>query len=305
MQNIRAFFAARNVLEVQVPCLSSSSVTEVHIDSIPVKLLSGKTFLHTSPEYPMKRLLAAGIGDCFYLGPVFRQGESGEKHNPEFTMLEWYRIGFSIKDLAHEVIELAREIMDCDVEVQHYSYADVVHEYTGIDVFDTSVSEIQEVLNQKHIDIPGGLTDDFSSCLDLLVSTLVFPNLRSASEASRRITLIQGYPASQAALAKIQKDAQGRNVAARFEVFVEGVEIANGYDEVQDAELLAQRFLQDNQRRVALGKSPMPVDKYLLEAMRSGLPECAGVALGVDRLIMLALQKNSIKDVMAFPVERI
>lgn len=305
LQNVRAFFAERNVLEVQVPSITSASVTEVHIDSIPLELLSGKAYLQTSPEYPMKRLLAAGIGDCYYLGSVFRQGESGGRHNPEFTMLEWYRLDFELEYLITEVIDLTEKIVPNISSIQTFTYAGLVRKYTGVDVFTTSCDEIKEVLNQKKIDCPKDLENDVDLFLDLLVSTVIFPELENKNPSEKVITVIKDYPKSQAALSTIRIDEKGREVAARFEVFVDGLEIANGYQEVQDADELEARFVQDNLRRKSLNKSEMPIDNYLLDAMRSGLPNCSGVALGFDRLVMLALDKSSIQDVIAFPQDRV
>ena len=305
LQNVRAFFAERNVLEVQVPSITSASVTEVHIDSIPIELLSGKAYLHTSPEYPMKRLLAAGIGDIYYLGSVFRQGESGGRHNPEFTMLEWYRLDFELEYLITEIIDLTEKIIPNISSIQTFTYAELLSEYTGVDVFTTSPDEIKEVLSSKGIDFPQDLENDVDLYLDLLVSTVIFPEFDNKNPSEKVITVIKEYPKSQAALAQIRLDKKGREVAARFEVFVDGLEIANGYQEVQDADELEARFVQDNLRRKSLNKSEMPIDNYLLDAMRSGLPNCSGVALGFDRLVMLALDKNDIKDVIAFPQDRI
>ena len=304
LQSIRVFFAERNVTEVQVPSITTSSVTEVHIDSIPLEIQSGIAFLHTSPEYPMKRLLAAGMSDCYYMGSVFRQGECGDRHNPEFTMLEWYRLNYSLEQLSEEVAELVQRVLATDVDVLTISYADAVAKYTGIDIFNTNFSEIEFVLKAHSIAVADNMGEDLDIYLDLLMSTLVFPNLCDAATQIKQITIINNYPATQAALARIRSDSRGHNVAARFEVFVDGLEIANGYHEIQDVAILEQRFIEDNKRRVRLGKREMPIDAYLLSAMENGLPDCTGVALGIDRLIMLALNKQDIKEVIAFPQER-
>ena len=304
LQNVRAFFAKRNVLEVQVPSITTASITEVHIDSIPIKLLSGNAFLHTSPEYPMKRLLAAGMGDSYYLGSVFRQGESGGEHNPEFTMLEWYRLDFELEYLITEVIDLAKEIIPNVSNFQSYSYAELVNKYTGIDIFNTNCDELQRIITDNEIDYPQDLENDVDLFLDLLMSTVIFPKLQSKNPREKQITVLKDYPKSQAALAKLRLDEQGREVAARFEIFVDGLEIANGYQEIQDADALEARFKQDNLRRLRLNKPEMPIDNFLLEAMRVGLPNCSGVALGFDRLVMLALEKKTIQEVIAFPIDR-
>ena len=304
LQNVRAFFAERNVLEVQVPSITTASVTEVHIDSIPIKLLSGEAFLHTSPEYPLKRLLAAGMSDCYYLGSVFRQGESGGQHNPEFSMLEWYRLNFKLEYLITEVIDLATEVIPNVSTVQNFSYAELVAKYTGVDVFNTNCDELKQALRNNAIDYPDSMENDIDLHLDLLISTVIFPELKNNKSKERILTVIKDYPKSQAALAKLRKDEKGREVAARFEIFVDGLEIANGYQESQDAGVLEERFKQDNLRRIRLSKPEMPIDNYLLEAMKSGLPDCSGVALGFDRLVMLALGKPTIQDVITFPIDR-
>ena len=304
LQNVSAFFAERNVVEVQVPSITTTSVTEVHIDSIPVELLSGNSYLQSSPEYPMKRLLAAGIGDSYYLGSVFRQGESGGKHNPEFTMLEWYRLDFELEHLIAEVIDLAKETIPNVYALQSFSYAELVNKYTGIDIFNTNCDELQRTLTVNEIDYPQNLENDVDLFLDLLISTLIFPKLQTKNPKEKLITVLKDYPKSQAALAKLRLDEKGREVAARFEVFIDGLEIANGYQEMQDADKLEARFKQDNLRRLSLNKPVMPIDNFLLEAMRAGLPNCSGVALGFDRLVMLALEKSTIQEVIAFPIDR-
>jgi len=304
LQNVRAFFAERNVTEVQVPAITTSGITEVHIDSITLDLLSEQAYLHTSPEYPMKRLLAAGFGDCYYLGSVFRQGESGTKHNPEFCMLEWYRVDFELEYLITEVIDLITEIIPSISNIQSFTYAEVVANYTGIDIFATSCDELKQVLKDNRIEYPQAVEQDSDLLLDLVISTLVFPNLDSKLAKEKNLTVITEYPKSQASLAKLKIDKQGREVAARFEVFVQGLEVANGYQEMQDAVVLESRFKQDNSRRKHLKKPEMPIDNYLLQAMQAGLPNCSGVALGFDRLLMLALDKTSIREVIAFPLDR-
>ena len=201
-------------------------------------------------------------------------------------------------------MNLIEKILDIPCETRELSYADAVSEYTGLDVFNSRVQDIKSVLHQHHIAIPDNMAEDLDAYLDLLVSTLVFPKLRTQTPDKKLITVINDYPVSQAALAQIRTDQKGRKVAARFEIFVDGMEVANGYHEIQDAELLKKRFISDNKRRNKLGKTEMPIDNYLLEAMHSGLPDCSGVALGVDRLMMLALGKSNIQDVISFPLER-
>ncbi len=250
LATIRAFFADRGVLEVATPVLAPRTVTEPHIDSIAVP---GYGYLQTSPEYQMKRLLAEGAGDMYQLGPVFRSGEFGRLHNPEFLMLEWYRLGWNDSMLMAEVADLVDVVLG-GAEASFVRYGALV-------------------------DTP----DDFAYA--------------QACEGLSGRWFVTHFPKSQAALARLHDDGQ---TAARFELVIDGVEIANGYHELADAEELAARFDADNIKRTSLGKPQMEVDLPFLAAMRAGMPECAGVALGVDRLVMLKAGGTSLDEVIPF-----
>ena len=254
----RAFLAGRDVIEVQIPALAKDSVTEPDVQSIEVP---GYGYLQTSPEYQMKRLLAAGMPSCYQLGPAFRHGEQGMLHNPEFTMLEWYRLGFDHNQLMYEVADLV-DVLLGPKPYQRLTYEDVVGKSKGRrrDALDLAFAKACERLT------PGRF-------------------------------FITDYPADQAALARINPDGQ---TAARFELVIDGIEIANGYWELLNADEHRQRFKTDSEIRQQRGLPAMAVDEAFLAALEHGLPECAGVALGFDRLVMLGGGAKALSDVMAF-----
>jgi len=303
IQNIRAFFNVREVLEVQVPAITQSGITDVNIDSLTVNLGSSIAYLHTSPEYPMKRLLAAGMPDCYFLGSVFRSAECGANHNPEFTMLEWYRLGFTMFDLIDEVLDLITLFLPHESsEVNLLSYADAFLHALEVDVNTLEIEDIQAILRVNKIDYPDLILKD--EYLDLLMSLVVIPKLTSKTDLDKpSILVIHSYPLSQAALAKENTVNPDYRTAARFEVIVNGLEIANGYEECLDADALKQRFIEDNNKRISLNKKEMPIDTKFLAAHEYELPACSGVALGIDRLCMLAMDKTHINDVIGFPIE--
>jgi elongation factor P--(R)-beta-lysine ligase len=282
---IRRFFARRDVLEVSTPVVTDSGVTDVHIESLA---LADGRFLRTSHEYAHKRLLAAGVGDLYELGPVFRAGEHGRHHRKEFLMLEWYRIGWDWSALAAEVVELVREV----TPGQHWTdrsiaWRELMLEHAGLDP--TSAGD--EALRAAAVDAPANM--DRFELLDWLFATRLQPAL-----PDNQLTVVHDFPASQAALARL-KPGQPQ-YAERFEVFAGNLELANGYRELTDPAEQRLRFEADNRRRQSLGRRPMPVDRNLLAALEAGLPECAGVALGVDRLMMLAQSASDIADVRFF-----
>jgi lysyl-tRNA synthetase class 2 len=291
LQKIRHFFQQRSILEVETPLLSKSAAPDLHLDS----LSCGQYWLHTSPEYPMKRLLCAGYGDIYQICKVFRADESGRRHNPEFTMLEWYRVGWTMTDLMSEVAELIQTIAGT-CNVIHLDYRDAVSNACQLDPFSASDTELQQLASQH-----SGMdcdSEDRDTCLDLIMTHLVEPSLAPDS-----LTFIQYYPASQAALA--QKTVRnGQPVAERFEAYLGGLELANGYHELANAEEQRARFQMENQQRQAAGKHIMPLDEAFLAALEQGMPDCCGVALGVDRLIMLATGADHIDQVIAFPFNR-
>ena len=298
LKKLRAFFEARGVLEVETPALSRAGVTDRHLASFCVqKPHAGNLYLQTSPEFHMKRLLAAGSGDIYQLCKVFRDGEAGRRHNPEFTLLEWYRLGFDHNALMREVAELVSTLLpDMVAEPEYLSYREAFECYAGFNPFSSSPADCRAALQEHGISLPAAELD-YDSWLDLTAGTLVYPALGEGG-----ITFIYDYPTSQAALARIR--AGDPPVAERFEVFLNGMELANGFHELTDAKEQRQRFEQDLKLRAAHGLPPMPMGEHLLAALRSGLPACAGVALGFDRLVMLAADADYIEEVIAFPIER-
>lgn len=300
---IRGYFSAANVLEVQTPLLSEAAVSDPQIESIAVQPAAlPRRFLQTSPEYPMKRLLAAGIGDCYQICPVFRDGEAGRLHNPEFTMIEWYRLGFDVGRLQQDVERLVgaacQGIRDF-APARHVTYRDAITDACGIDCRVAGIAAIRSVLAGRGV-LPAVTTDwDRDAWLDLLMGAVVGPGLGHDAPV-----FVRDYPASQAALARLRTEADGHRVAERFELYVDGVELANGFHELQDAEEQAQRFEQDLQLRRARGQPVNPVDQRLLAALAHGLPDCAGVALGFDRLVMVALGLPSLAAAMSFSSDR-
>lgn len=294
---IRRFFAARKVLEVQTPILNRHAVCDVHIDSISANdaVSSRHGFLRTSPEFAIKRLLAAGCGDCYELGAVFRAGESGRWHNPEFTMLEWYRLGWQRAQLAQECIELLYAL-HADFRgwtLRHCSHSELCLEQLGCDLLRSDDASLQQLAIEHGL--PAAEHWLRTQCLDYLFSHCV-----QASLPPRQITIVQDFPPQQAALAELSVNAAGDQVANRFELYLGRVEIANAYQELTDAAALEQRFRTDNHQRSKLGKPAIEPDQRLLAAMRHGLPACAGVALGVDRLLAVMQDARQLGDVIGF-----
>ncbi|MCV6587422.1 MAG: EF-P lysine aminoacylase EpmA [Marinobacterium sp.] len=302
LAQIRQFFAQRDVLEVEVPLMSHCAVSDPFIDSIEVEYRAfpqaqaEKLYLQTSPEYAMKRLLAAGSGAIYQLSRAFRNGECGSRHNPEFSMLEWYRPGFDDQQLMDEVAALVMPILGLD-NIERLSYQQAFEQCLGINPHTASLEQLIAV-TRTHIDV--AMEDsDRDSWLNLLMSHVVEPAL-----AEQGAVFICDYPASQAALSKIKIDDSGRTVATRFELFINGIELANGYHELTDSTEQARRLDADQQQRAALALPQRPLENRLVAALEAGIPDCAGVALGVDRLVMLALGEQRIDQVIAFPFER-
>jgi len=302
LAQVRQFFAARGVMEVDTPVMSHCAVSDPFIDTIEtcyrphLQAESAALYLQTSPEYAMKRLLAAGSGAIYQMAKAFRNGEYGRRHNPEFTMLEWYRPGFDDQQLMAEVEALVAGVLG-DIQISRHSYAELFQRFLAIDPHRATAAELA-ALTRQHIDIE--LDDeDPDTWLNLLMSHLIEPQLEAEGAV-----FVYDYPASQAALAKVKTDVEGRQVAARFELFVAGIELANGYHELTDAAEQKRRLLQDQHNREQLGLPQRPLDMRLVAALEAGMPECAGVALGIDRLVMMALETSNIGDVLAFPLER-
>jgi lysyl-tRNA synthetase class 2 len=301
LRQTRDFFHQRGVLEVETPALVNAPVSDVHLGSARVELAGRDTplFLHASPEYAMKRLLAAGSGDIYQVCHVFRGAERGRQHNPEFTMLEWYRLGFCLEDLMDEVAALTRELLGgaAPSRVERLSYREAVARHAGFDPLEAPVGELQRAAQALGLAAPEAQTASRDELLDLIVGVQVGPALGADS-----LTFVHGYPASQAALARLDPDDP--RVALRFELYHRGVELANGYHELASGAEQRQRFDADQQARRRRGLAVNPLDPYLLAALDAGLPDCAGVALGFDRVLMLAMGAGSIDEVLAFPVER-
>jgi len=293
LERIRAFFQARGVLEVETPCLSRAANPDPHIESF--RLAGVSRWLHTSPEFAMKRLLAAGLGDCYQIARVFRAGEAGRRHNPEFTLLEWYRVGWDHHRLMDEVEALLGELLDAP-PARRLTYRDAFCEFAGIDPFSTDAAGLRTRAMEAGIAV-SALGEDVDAWRDLLLTHLVEPHLPRETPV-----FLHDWPASQAALARIRPGTPP--LAERFELFWQGMELANGYHELTDPHEQRRRFEAENRRRQAAGKPPLPLDERLLAALEHGLPPCAGVALGIDRLVMLAAGVDDIRQVLAFDWER-
>jgi len=300
---IRQFFTQRQVMEVETPALAHYASTEVHLDSFSTSLSGSdqSLYLQTSPEYHMKRLLASGSGPIYQLGHAFRREESGRLHNPEFTMLEWYRPDFDHHQLMDEMQEFLQHVGLQSAgfgETRRISYASVFEQYAQLDPHTTEIAHIRKRATELGISIDNAdqLTDR-DSWLDLILSHVIEPQLGQGE-----ITFVYDYPASQASLARIRPD--NPPIAERFEVYVRGIELANGFHELRDVVEQKQRLIQDQQHRQQLGLEVYELDPLFLAALAAGLPPCAGVALGLDRLLMLLTGVQTIDEVMAFPQTR-
>jgi lysyl-tRNA synthetase class 2 len=301
---IRAFFAERGVLEVETPILSAGGNSDPNIASFETRFhgaaAAGETqrWLRTSPEYPLKRLLAAGIGDCYELGRVFRDGEAGRRHNPEFTMLEWYRVGWDHRRLMHEVAELVNAALarvGRRVTIEQVAYRELYRQRFGWDPFTAPLESLQAPLAGQRIDAEGLERDDW---LDLLMTHRLQPDFDAD-----RLLFIHDYPASQCALARLRGHGEDA-VAERFEAYLGPQELANGYHELADASEQAARFERDLARRAARGDASVALDRRLIAALQAGLPDCAGVALGIERLLLAMRGGGDIDTVLAFPFAR-
>jgi lysyl-tRNA synthetase class 2 len=310
----RRFFADRHVLEVDTPLVVNAAVTDVHVHSARVHFGAGEPsqsldaarpyFLHTSPEYAMKRLLASGSGDIFQICHVVRGFERGRLHNAEFTLIEWYRIGFSLDDLMSEVDALVRDLLGANGAgrvSERITYREAFLRELQLDPFTASMSELQQATQTLGFT---GAVDESNrgmpsrdELLELLMGALVGPRL-----GTNALAFVHGYPATQAALARL--DPTDPRAALRFELYCEGIELANGFHELASAAEQRSRFEHDNEERRRTGLPSFAPDEYLLAALEAGLPECSGVALGFDRTLMLASGATSIDAVLPFPTER-
>ncbi|WP_288386163.1 EF-P lysine aminoacylase EpmA [uncultured Acinetobacter sp.] len=302
-RTIREFFAQRNVMEVETPIVSQAGVTDVHLASVQVQRhIEGRMqqqYLQTSPEFAMKRLLAAGSGPIYQICKVFRDDEHGRKHNSEFTMLEWYRPGLDLRELMHETAALLNMCLAHrfdEIRPLVLSYKHAFQDRLDINPLQATLAQLKQTAQRVGLTLDLG--DDRLAYMDLLFSHFVEPSLGFDTPI-----FLTDFPPEMASLAKVRLDEDGEEVAARFEVYIEGLELANAYDELLDASVLRARFEADNQERDKLGLQVMPLDENLLAAL-AHMPECSGIALGIDRLLMVATQKLNIKQVIAFPASR-
>lgn len=303
LERLRGFFATRGVLEVETPVLSHAATADPHLASF---LANGadpreRFYLHTSPEFAMKRLLAAGSGAIYQVCKVFREGESGRLHNPEFTMVEWYRPGIDHHGLMVEVSELVENVLGPERALgqpETLTYRDVFERHAGLDPHRTSVRVLAARTREFDITPPATLAEnELDGWRDLMLTHVVEPQL-----GRNRLSFVYDYPASQAALARVRPGDPP--LASRFEAYLDGMELANGFHELGDATEQHRRFQQDLERRRNAGLPEPPIDQNLLAALHAGLPDCSGVALGFDRLAMAACGAKSISEVMAFPFDR-
>ncbi|WP_267257162.1 elongation factor P--(R)-beta-lysine ligase [Coxiella endosymbiont of Ornithodoros maritimus] len=299
LKNIRQFFAERKVMEVETPILSQHTVTDIYIDSFQTTYLNGKKkqnyYLQTSPEYAMKRLLSAGSGPIYQICKAFRNGESGSQHNPEFSILEWYRPNFSCHDLMDEMDELLQFILQSK-KASRITYEELFLKHLGINPHQTSLHQLQSLANQFSLENSNEYSDR-NTLLQFLFSEHLEPKIGFDAPL-----FVYHFPATQAALSKI--NPQDPNIALRFEVYIQGMECANGFEELTNADEQRQRFLNDNKKRNQQNRPSINIEKRFLDALTHGLPPCAGVAVGLDRLIMMKSERKCIDDVINFPWER-
>jgi len=302
LAEIRRFFADRGVLEVETPTISQATVTDIHLFPFQTRFVGpgaadGLTlYMMTSPEYHMKRLLAAGSGSIYQMGRSFRNEEAGRYHNPEFTMLEWYRPHYDMYRLMNEVDDLLQQVLDC-ASAETMSYQQAFLRYLDINPLSAEKAQLRELAAKLDLNNVAGSEEDLDTLLQLLFTIGVEPHIGREKPA-----FVYHFPSSQAALAEIS--TEDHRVAERFEVYFKGIELANGFRELTDGREQRQRFEQENRKRAQRGLPQYPIDNNLLDALQHGIPACSGVALGVDRLVMLALGAESLSDVLAFPVGR-
>ncbi len=301
LKRARDFFEQRNVLEVDTPILSRFAVSDPQIESVEVSLAlesESSWFLQTSPEYCMKRLLSAGYPDIYEICKVFRDGESGRHHQPEFTMVEWYRLDFTLKEMMRETVEFINCVIDEDRMTKppvYLSYAQAFADFAGVDCSTVDAATLADLLEADD-DLRTSLGDQRDDWRNLLLAEKV-----SSQFPADRLTVLHHYPASQAALARICPD--DASVADRFEIFAGPLELANGYVELLDPDEQMQRFEVDQNRREQFGRPRRPIDDEFVAALKSGLPPCAGVAVGFDRLHMLNEGIDDIRLTLNFPIE--
>ncbi|OEE17176.1 elongation factor P--(R)-beta-lysine ligase [Aliivibrio fischeri] len=299
---IRSFFSERKVMEVDTPAMSHATVTDVHLHTFQTDFIGPgyadgiHLYFMTSPEFHMKRLLAAGSGCIYQINKAFRNEEAGRYHNPEFTMLEWYRLGFDHHDLMDEMNELLTLVLKCD-NAERMTYQEAFIQVLGVCPLEASMDELRAVAAPLGLSDIADIEEDRDTLLQLLFSMGVEVKIGQDVPA-----FVYDFPASQAALAKI--NPSDPRVAERFEVYFKGIELANGFHELDNAKEQLMRFEEDNAKRKSMGLIEQPIDYHLIAALEAGLPNCSGVALGIDRLIMLAMGEKHIDQVTAFPFDR-
>lgn len=304
LKEIRAFFEARNVLEVETPLLSGTTTPDPNLHSLTTQYTGSgypqgkRLYLQTSPEFAMKRLLACGSGSIYQICKAFRDGEAGRLHNPEFTLLEWYRTDYDYKKLMDEVEELVSDALGIEPKFRRLTYQQAFKEYTGLDPHSAPVELLQNyIVRFPDVHVHGLPHDDRDGWLDLIMSHMIEPQLGKGQP-----DFVYDYPSSKAALACVRNDDPA--VAERFELYVEGIELANGFSELSDRQEQQLRFERDRKKRLDQKLPDVDPDGRILSALDHGLPPCAGVALGLDRLLMIRLGSSSIREVLAFPVDR-
>ncbi|MGD2117626.1 MAG: EF-P lysine aminoacylase EpmA [Chromatiales bacterium] len=306
LERIRQYFAETGVLEVSTPVLSFCANTDPAIESFATAYRAAGAsqdaqpmYLHTSPEFFMKRLLCAGSGSIYQIAPVFRNGEAGRLHNPEFSLLEWYRLDFDQHALMQDVQQLLMSLLPQPVEVDRFSYQELFERHLGINPHLAELGELHALAESQHISVTSHIELSKEDWLELLFNQVI-----EAQFDQQRLTFVYDYPASQASLARIRDDDEAP-VAERFELYFQGVELANGFHELQHADEQLLRFQQDNRKRQQRGQQALPIDMQLIAALRGGLPDCSGVALGLDRLLMILLGESQLDEVLAFPLNEV
>ncbi|MEW8691680.1 MAG: EF-P lysine aminoacylase EpmA [Candidatus Thiodiazotropha endolucinida] len=304
LKHLRQFFDQIGVIEVETPVCSRSTATDPAIESFntcytgPEAVQGLDLYLHTSPEFPMKRLLAAGSGPIYQICKVFRNGELGRRHNPEFSLLEWYRPGLDYHQLMDEVANLINTLTERPLQIEKLTYAEAFERRLGLNPHAADLDHLRQCAVEQGISGADRLAiEGRDGWLDLLLSHLIEPQL-----GPRGMTFLYDYPASQAALARVREDRFP--VAERFELYVSGMEIANGFQELTNADQQRKRFSTDNRRRRQSGQAEVPMDESLLDALAAGIPECSGVALGLDRLLMVITGTHDIRQVVTFDISR-
>lgn len=298
LQKVRSFFFSKGVLEVDCPALSFSAPIDPHIDVMKVDTGCGVGYLHTSPEYGMKKLLSRGSGDIYQLSHVFRAGEMGKLHHPEFTMLEWYRIGFSLSQMIEETLASINLFLP-NLPSKQMSYRTLFHQELGIDPMKASCADLLALAKAKGCDLPLDASNwDKDTLLQLLLATFLEPFL-----GSDHLFVLTHFPSSQAALSQVVMDEYGDPVALRFEIHYKGIELANGYQELTEAQEQRKRLEESNRIRMEAGKEPLPLDEELIEALKRGIPDCAGVAVGFDRLLQLSLGKADLSSALPLSMQ--